>query len=52
MITQDCERTLQQSLESVQSIADEIIMNNKGLDALKNQVIKIHQKLLGIEING
>ena len=42
----------QASREERKSIADEIIMNNKGLDALKNQVIKIHQKLLGIEING
>ena len=34
-----------------QSIADEIILNNSTLDDLKNQVIKVHQRLLGININ-
>ena len=33
------------------SIADEIILNNTTLDDLKTQVIKVHQKLLGININ-
>ena len=33
------------------SIADEIILNNSTLDNLKTQVIKVHQKLLGININ-
>ena len=33
------------------SIADEIIINNSTLDNLKTQVIKVHQKLLGININ-
>ena len=33
------------------SIADEIILNNSSLDDLKNQVIKIHQKLIGINID-
>tara|TARA_X000000368_G_scaffold407323_1_gene386650 strand:- start:561 stop:1157 length:597 start_codon:yes stop_codon:yes gene_type:complete len=34
-----------------QSIADEIILNNSTLDDLKTQVIKVHQRLLGININ-
>tara|TARA_B100001287_G_C22450289_1_gene420172 strand:+ start:105 stop:701 length:597 start_codon:yes stop_codon:yes gene_type:complete len=33
------------------SIADEIILNNGSLINLKNQVIKIHQKLLGINLD-
>ncbi len=33
------------------SIADEIILNNTTLDDLKTKVIKVHQKLLGININ-
>jgi len=33
------------------SIADEIINNDSSLNELKNQVIKIHQKFLGIDIN-
>ena len=33
------------------SIADEIILNNTTLDDLKTQVIKVHPKLLGININ-
>lgn len=33
------------------SIADEIIINNSTLDNLKTQVIRVHQKLLGININ-
>lgn len=33
------------------SIADEIILNNSTLDNLKTQVIRVHQKLLGININ-
>jgi len=41
----------QASREQRSSIADEIILNNSTLDDLKNQVIKIHQKLLGIKID-
>ena len=41
----------QASREQRNSIADEIILNNLTLDNLKNQVIKIHQKLLGINID-
>ena len=41
----------QASREQRNSIADEIILNNLTLDDLKNQVIKIHQKLLGINID-
>ena len=41
----------QATREERQSIADEIILNNSTLDDLKNQVIKVHQKLLGININ-
>ena len=41
----------QASREQRNSIADEIILNNSSLDDLKNQVIKIHQKLLGINID-
>ena len=41
----------QASREQRNSIADEIILNNSTLDDLKNQVIKIHQKLLGINID-
>ena len=41
----------QASREQRNSIADEIILNNLSLDDLKNQVIKIHQKLLGINID-
>ena len=41
----------QASREQRNSIADEIILNNSTLDDLKNQVIKIHQKLLGIKID-
>ena len=33
------------------SIADQVINNNKSLDHLKKQVIKIHQKFLGIKID-
>ena len=33
------------------SIADEIIINNSSLDDLRKQVIKTHQKLLGINIH-
>ena len=33
------------------SIADEIILNNSTLDNLRDQVIKVHQKLLGINID-
>ena len=33
------------------SIADEIIHNNSSLENLKNQVLKIHQKFLGINID-
>lgn len=41
----------QATREERQSIADEIILNNSTLDDLKNQVIKVHQRLLGININ-
>ena len=41
----------QASREERLSIADEIIDNNRSIDDLKNQVIKIHQKFLGIKIN-
>ena len=41
----------QATREERQSIADEIILNNSSLDDLKTQVIKVHQKLLGININ-
>ena len=41
----------QASREQRNSIADMIILNNSTLDDLKNQVIKIHQKLLGINID-
>ena len=41
----------QASRENRNSIADEIILNNSTLDNLRNQVIRVHQKLLGININ-
>ena len=41
----------QASREQRNSIADMIILNNSTLDDLKNQIIKIHQKLLGINID-
>ena len=41
----------QASREQRNSIADMIILNNSTLDDLKNQVIKIHQNLLGINID-
>ena len=41
----------QATREERQSIADEIILNNSTLDDLKNQVIKVHQRLLGINTN-
>jgi dephospho-CoA kinase len=41
----------QASREQRNSMADMIILNNSTLDDLKNQVIKIHQKLLGINID-
>ena len=41
----------QATREQRQSIADEIIINNSTLEDLKSQVIKVHQKLLGININ-
>ncbi|MAR95934.1 MAG: dephospho-CoA kinase [Gammaproteobacteria bacterium] len=41
----------QTSRENRNSIADEIILNDSTLDNLENQVIKVHQKLLGININ-
>ena len=33
------------------SIADEIILNNSTIEDLKAEVIKVHQKLLGMNIN-
>ena len=41
----------QASSEERMSIADEIIKNDSSLDDLKKQVIKVHQKLLGINID-
>ena len=41
----------QASRENRISIADEIILNDSTLDNLRNQVIRVHQKLLGININ-
>ena len=41
----------QASREQRNTIADEIILNNSTLDDLKNKIIKVHQKLLGININ-
>ena len=42
----------QATSEQRKSIADEVINNDSSLNELKNQVIKIHQKFLGIDING
>tara|TARA_B100001063_G_C16701072_1_gene522589 strand:+ start:85 stop:681 length:597 start_codon:yes stop_codon:yes gene_type:complete len=41
----------QASREQRNTIADEIILNNSTLDDLKNKIIKVHQKLLGINID-
>ena len=41
----------QASSEERMSIADEVIKNDSSLDDLKKQVIKVHQKLLGINID-
>ena len=41
----------QASRENRNSIADEIILNDSSLDNLRDQVIRVHQKLLGININ-
>jgi dephospho-CoA kinase len=41
----------QASREERMSIADEVINNDSSLDDLKKQVIKAHQKLLGINID-
>ncbi len=41
----------QASRENRNSIADEIILNDSTLDNLREQVIKVHQKLLGINID-
>ena len=41
----------QASRENRNSIADEIILNDSTLENLRNQVIRVHQKLLGININ-
>ena len=41
----------QASREERMSIADEVINNDSSLDDLKKQVIKVHQKLLGINID-
>ena len=41
----------QASSDERMSIADEVIKNDSSLDDLKKQVIKVHQKLLGININ-
>ena len=42
---------VQASRQDRNSIADIIIMNNDSLEDLKKEVIKTHQKLLGININ-
>ena len=41
----------QASSDERMSIADEVIKNDSSLDDLKKQVIKVHQKLLGINID-
>ena len=41
----------QASSDERMSIADEVIRNDSSLDDLKKQVIKVHQKLLGINID-
>ena len=41
----------QASSDERMSIADEVIKNYSSLDDLKKQVIKVHQKLLGINID-
>ena len=41
----------QATSEQRKSIADEVINNDSSLNELKNQVIKIHQKFLGIDVN-
>lgn len=41
----------QASSDERMSIADEVIKNDSSLDDLKEQVIKVHQKLLGINID-
>ena len=41
----------QASSDERMSIADEVVKNDSSLDDLKNQVIKVHQKLLGINID-
>ncbi len=41
----------QASRQERNSIADIIIMNNDSLEDLKKEVTKVHQKLLGININ-
>ena len=41
----------QASSDDRMSIADEVIKNDSSLDDLKKQVIKVHQKLLGINID-
>tara|TARA_E500000075_G_scaffold64079_1_gene57669 strand:- start:2256 stop:2852 length:597 start_codon:yes stop_codon:yes gene_type:complete len=41
----------QASSDERMSIADEVIKNDSSLDDLKKQVIRVHQKLLGINID-
>ena len=41
----------QASREERKSIADNIILNNSTLDNLKANILKLHQRLLGININ-
>ena len=41
----------QASREERLSIADQVIMNNASLDDLRLEVIKVHQKLLGLKID-
>ena len=41
----------QASSDERMSIADDVIKNDSSLDDLKKQVIKVHQKLLGINID-
>ena len=41
----------QASREERLSIADQVIMNNASLDDLRLEVIKVHQKLIGLKID-
>ena len=41
----------QASREERLSIADEVINNNNSIENLRKQIIKIHQKFLGMNVN-